>query len=1094
MHVPRSIRRSARTHALAAALAGALGAVPFGAAAAQGEQQPTLLTGRVTGEAGQPLSDVSVELRTIGIGAITRGDGSYSIPIPAARRTGVPVPVTARRIGYRSETRSLTLAAGTVSLDFALAVNPLQLGEIVVTGAGTTSEFERLGVQRKSADSSAIVRANEVNLVQALAGQMPNVKVDQQSGSAGASSRLQIRGVRSMSGTGQPLFVVDGVPISNSTRSTSNMTSGGSNLSGTDAPNRASDLNPQDVESVEVLSGPAASAIYGSLAGNGVVLITTKRGRGGRTSYSLRSNLQWDEPVQQLPLQRSYGIGSGGSTPTCVPGGPANCSVPTGAFVAWGAKLPAGTRTYDHSTELFGSGFTADNTLQIQGGTDRVTFLLSGGYTPQDGFITGDRDYYDRTSLRFNGSLQATDRLQFASNVQYVQTRGNFFGRGNDINGLLLGALRTPPEFDNREYLTAGGLHRSFRFPNPANNDVSTSRGFDNPFYSLHESANPSESGRAIAGVTTSWSPLPWLTVREELSADFNSEDRLSARAYQAAGLPTNGSVAHVEFREQLLNHNLTVSADHAFGANLTGRLLVGQQLFQNKFQQVVSEGNTLISPRPYRLSNTASANPGVDSTQTTRLESYFAQAQADLYDQLHLTAALRSDGSSAFGTETNRALYPQGQLSWEFTKLRSVPGVDFAKLRASYGESGQIPAPYQLQDLFPSVTFSDFNPGAQLNSTIGGIGGLVTRPTKGNPRLEPERTSEVETGLDFAALGQRVDGGVTYYVQNARDVILSLPLAPSTGYSARVANTAHMRNIGIEATLNLRPYTTRDLGVELGLTYAFNRNKVLELAPGITAIPLGNSFAGRTSNAVKGYPMNTFLGTDFARCGRGLTTVGPNKDDVGAACAGQPAGALYIGANGFPVVDPTTRPFGRPDPNYTAGLRGSVRYKAVTLSTLVDTRQGFEVQNMTRASLYSFGTHEDTEMRGQQRTFGKDFFADERVVGPGAGRAVAIGESWFTDAGGVGGPPTQFQEDGSFVRLRELSLGVTLASPWVQRALGMRSVDLRVAGRNLALWSDYTGYDPETSLGGAAVINGGFDWFQYPIARSLVVSIGLNR
>src|SRR5262245_41520962 len=203
-----------------------------------------------------------------------------------------------------------------------------------------------------------------------------------------------------MSGTGQPLFVVDGVPINNSARMTSNAMTGGSNLSGTAAPNRASDLNPQDIENVEVLSGPAASAIYGSLAGNGVVLITTKHGRAGRTSYNARSNMLWDEPVRQFPLQRTYGVGSNGVTPTCVTGGPANCSL-SANFFSWGAKLPSGTPTYDHSKELFGTGFSADNTLQIQGGNDRLTYLVSGGYTPQDGFITNNKDRYDKTTLRF---------------------------------------------------------------------------------------------------------------------------------------------------------------------------------------------------------------------------------------------------------------------------------------------------------------------------------------------------------------------------------------------------------------------------------------------------------------------------------------------------------------------------------------------------------------------------------------------------------------------------------------------------------------------------------------------------------------------
>lgn len=1055
------------------------------------ESDPTILSGRVTAETGEPIPDVAIDLATLGIGAVTRGDGSYTLTIPAARRTGLAIPVTARRLGYRALTQQVTLIAGPMTLDFRLPPNPLQLGEIVVTGAGTSSEFERLGVHRKSLDSSAISRSNEVNVVQALAGRMPNVRIEQQSGEVGASSRMQIRGLRSMSGTGQPLFVVDGVPINNAARMTSAAMTGGSNLSGTSAPNRASDLNPQDIENIEVLSGPAAAAVYGSLAGNGVVLITTKRGRAGRTSYSLRSNMQWDEPVRHLPLQRTYGVGSNGVAPTCVAGGPLNCSL-SASFFSWGPAIPAGRPTYDHSRELFSTGFSSDHTLQVQGGNDRTTYLLSGSYTPQDGFIRTTKDYYRKSVVRFNGSLRATDRLQFSSSVQYIQTDGSFFGRGNDINGLLLGALRTPPDFNNQEYLTPDGLHRTWRFPNPAAGNVSSNRGFDNPFYALNESANLTETGRAIAGLTTSWSPLNWLTIRHDLSADMNSEDRLTGRGYQSSGAPVNGGVGHWEFRERVLNHNLTATASYQLTPNISGQFLVGQQLFENNFQQVISEGNTLIAPRPFRLSNTASAVPGTNSTSKTRLESYFAQVQADLYDQLHLTGVVRSDGSSAFGTETNRALYPQAQVSWEFTKLRSIPTVSFAKVRGAYGESGQIPGPYQLQNLFPNATFNDFNPGSTLSSTIGGIGGLITGAVQGNPRLKPERTSEIETGIDFAVLNDRIDASATYYVQQSRDVILTLPLAPSTGFAARVENSAKIRNIGFEASLNVRPYTSRDVSVEIGLNYGFNRNRVQELAPGVTAIFLGNAFGGRVSNAETGYPMGVIRGNDFARCGRGLTTIGANN--IAAACAGQPDGALYIASNGFPVVDPNTRVIGSPEPNYTAGARANVRLKGVTLSTLVDTRQGFEVQNMTRASLYTYGTHRDTEIRGSAVTFGRDFFAGQPVVGPGAGTPVTIGEAWFTGPGGINGPAAQFQEDGSFIRLREVSVGYTFTQAWVRRLSQVQSIDVRVSGRNLKLWTDYSGYDPEPNLGGAAVINGGFDWFQYPIARSLVVSIGINR
>jgi hypothetical protein len=299
-----------------------------------------------------------------------------------------------------------------------------------------------------------------------------------------------------------------------------------------------------------------------------------------------------------------------------------------------------------------------------------------------------------------------------------------------------------------------------------------------------------------------------------------------------------------------------------------------------------------------------------------------------------------------------------------------------------------------------------------------------------------------------------------------------------------------------------VRLVQTRDLQVEVGGNYAFNRNRVQSLGDStVQFVTVGSSFTGRLTSAQVGHPMGVIRGTDWARCRPGEANV-VGGVDVNAACtaAGAPEGAMYIGTNGRPVVDPTLRVIGNPQPNYTAGLRSNVTYRGLSVGAFVDVRNGGTVQNMTKASMYGQGTHGDTQMRGDSVVFGQGFRIagisqpDYPVVGPGAGRKTALTEDWFTGSGGIGGAASQFQEDASFVRLREISLGLNLDQPWVARRLGFRSIDLRVSGRNLKLWTDYTGFDPETSLSGGNVITQGFDWFNPPTSRSLVLSVGLNR
>ena len=340
-----------------------------------------------------------------------------------------------------------------------------------------------------------------------------------------------------------------------------------------------------------------------------------------------------------------------------------------------------------------------------------------------------------------------------------------------------------------------------------------------------------------------------------------------------------------------------------------------------------------------------------------------------------------------------------------------------------------------------------------------------------------------------------------TAYRSKTEDVILFTPVAPSTGYLQQAQNAGRITNTGIELSLNLRPITRPNFAWDVGLQYGKNNNKVTDLF-GFDAVDLntGGYFSGTVGSAVKGSRVGVLRSNDFARCGRGVILAdGTNIDALCGASA--PKDALFIAANGFPVVDPQIRVIADGNPRWTGSVRSSLTLlRKIVLSGLLDIKRGGENWNGTKGALYNFGTHKDTEVRDVVRTFGKDFMpahpgASGIVAGPGAGTPVTIDEGWYRgDGSGFGTVSRQFIEDASYVKLREISVGYTLGGDDRSRPFGFSSIDFRLAGRNLKTWTKYTGVDPETNLGGAEVAIRGIDYFNNPQSKSFVFSIGLNR
>ncbi|MGH7517422.1 MAG: SusC/RagA family TonB-linked outer membrane protein [Gemmatimonadales bacterium] len=1093
------------------ATAAAMTLVPAWVAA----QQPAVISGQVNGDNGRPLAGATVGIAQLGLGATTRDDGRYTILVPANRVSGQQVQLTARAINYKPAVVSVTLSEGQTTQDFSLVANPLQLGEVVVTGAGTESSVEKLGNVRNNVSGQEIERSQEASVINALSAKAPNVTITSSSGEPGTSSFIQIRGPRTYSTSGQPLIIVDGLPIDYTTFSTQNFDQleGAGEITGTGTQTRISDINPADIESVEILKGPAASSIYGARAASGAILITTKAGKAGPTRYTLRSNLQFDRPTAYYPLQRRYGqglagAGFAGGNENCRPGLSGRC------LRSWGADLQAtGTPTFDHAREIFETGWGTDQALTISGGSDRTLFFLSGNYNYTNGMIFSDNDQLKRVTVRLNGSHRATDRLKVGGNLAYANTSGRFVQRGNNSSAILLGGLRTPPEFNNFPYRGANGQHRSYVYPNPDATATLEGRQFDNPIFVIEEFNNRSTTDRVFGNVTGEWNPADWLKFNYTLGADYYNDDRLEGFPLSNSSI-SDGGVISGNITNFQVDHNLTATASWKGGENLAGSFTIGQNLNHRKQTINGTTGRTLISPLLFNLQNTVFRDPMIDQEFKNRVEGYFAQATIDIGQQLFLTGAVRYDGSNTYSDASKRAIFPKASAAWNFIRSRPEGLVSYGKLRASYGEAGIEPQPYQLATVTRSdiLYLSGGVQGVGLQPTQAGFGGASLDFLRGNPDLAEERSKEFEAGFDIGLLKDKADVSFTWYNQRTSDVILLFPLAPSTGFQNETRNAGEFRNRGIEVSLNIRPVTTQNFGWDLGFQFARNRNRVLSLGEGTPDdlfLELPGPFL-ESQGIQKDQPFGIWRGQGLIKCG--ITP--PGIPEVDAACAGAPVGALYIddgtssntGIVGVPILDPNLRIVGDPNYDWTGSARTTFRIGGFQLSGLVDVRNGGKVTNGTRGALYSYGTHKDTEERatcptlttctGNEKVFGVDFWFIGPTVGPGAGTPVGIGETWYRiEAAGIfGGNLEDNTEDGGFIRLREIALQYSLTQPWVRRTLGFSSVDLRVAGRNLLTSTDYTGLDPETNLGQAEAVRRGNDYFNMPQSRSFVLGVTLNR
>jgi TonB-linked SusC/RagA family outer membrane protein len=1045
-------------------------------------QEAIQVKGLVTDEDGKPLAAANVSIKELGIGSATDVNGQYSFTVPASKISEANVTLRVSYMGYRSQEVQISLEGREITRNFELIVDVLKMNEIVVTGFGPGIEKEKLGVTIAKVSGSDIVGSDEGNVVSALHGKIANVEVTNSSGEPGASSYIRIRGANSITGGTQPLFVVDGSPISNDQYFSDNTLG----HDGVSEMNRASDINPEDIQSIEILKGPAASAIYGSRAANGVVLVTTKKGRPGRVRLSYKMSYSWDEVNKTAPLQTRWGQGVDGEYIEGMPW-------------SFGPKLGPEVPVYDHETEMFEIGHVFENNLAVTGGNERTAYYLSIGSYNQDGFIIGNSDY-KKYSFRLNASQVITEKLKVSGNFNYANVASDRIQKGSNVSGLLIGSWRTPPDFDNRQYLTPEGYHRSYRLPNPTTEEGS--RGYNNPFFVVYKDLNTSLVNRAFGNIQVDFDPIRWIHLNYTLGQDFSNDERRTVFPKGDSSYP-DGRIAREMFNYSETDGHFTAEATRLFDpADLRVNLLLGHQWNQRLFAQFSVFGEGIGASGYNQLDNVNTSLPD-EYQYRVRDESFFGVMSVDLFKQLYLSGSLRNDGSSTFGRSKKRHWYPKGSIAWDFTSFKPAKPIrsvlSFGKLRAAYGEAGQQPDEYLWKTAYSTYIYTEsfIQPNGGITPFAWGFPGFHSNYIKGNENILPQRTKEVEGGIDLAFMNNRLGLGVTYYDSRTEDVIYNFPVAPSTGYTNQLKNGGLITNKGVEVNFNVQPVKTRTIQWDMDVVWAHNKN-IVERLDGAEYIFLQGFET--SCYAQEGYAMSVFRGTDFVRFGRDIvvTDADGNRVNIDETYSGWKEGDLYIAEDGFPIEEPEDRVIGDPNPDWTAGIRNTVTlFDKLTISALFDFKIGGDVYNGTRGALRYFGTHEETDVeeadlegvvrRGKKHTF--------EGMGPGAGTQVFLDQdTWwaFGIGNSFGGPDAQFVEDGSYIKLREIAVSYKLKHPKLTYYTGLSDIDIRLSGRNLFTWTNYSGIDPETNIS----LNEnwrGLDYFNHPQTRSFILMLRFN-
>ncbi len=1065
------------------------------------------VTGTVTSaDDGMGLPGVSVIVKGTSKGTITDVDGKYSLEVPADANT-----LVFQFMGM--ETLEVEVAGDVVNA--SMKSSDIALDDVVVTALGVTRDKKALGYSVQDVSADEIKNSASDNMLNSLNGKVAGVNITSSQGTAGASSFIEIRGASSITGNNQPLFVVDGMPINNEVGQDAYHTY---DTDGVTESNRAIDINPDDIESISILKGGAATALYGLRAANGVVMITTKKGKnhkGSKVKVNFKSTVTIGK-VSQLPeLQTKYAQGS--MIYAGLLGRPNGIWDPDAGHynaVSWGPEISTLSYTTDpnylpsndyadgpstpmdeyiqkwdpngrivpsnHPSangnpvnaydpfDYFQSSLSLKNHIDVSGGNEVSTYYASVSHENNESVVPGSE--FTKTSMKLSATYKLLPNLDLGTDVLYVNSGGKRIQSGSNTSGVMLGLLRTPPTFDNSYgYVFEDGTQRTFR----------NGAGYDNPYWISNKIGYEDNTNRMIGNINLDYQINDWLRLTYRAGIDWFFKDideyfSKNSNAY-SSGYRKRVASFNKEFNaDLLLNVNKTFS-DFSVNASL------GHNMYQRKYHDQASIANDLIVSEFYNMVNT-SDNRGFEGNYQKRTAAIFGDIGLSYKSMIFLNLTGRNEWSTTMPEGKNSFFYPSVSMGFVFTELMPSSNIfNFGKVRASYARIANDGPAYRTTTYwFGGSTFDGWTTdGAQF--PFDGTPGYTYGDVKGNNEIKPETLTNVEFGAELRFFNNRLYADVAYFVNKNTDLLLFVPVAPSNGYDSFYLNAGEMETKGWEILIGGTPVKTDDFSWDIVVNFSNPWTEVLKLAEGVESVSLGG-FTEPQVRAVAGYPYRTIFALDWEKDENGNVVINDDPDDG------------YM--DGFPMGSDQMTPSGDVQAKWKMGITNTISFKGFTLSALLEIKKGGSMWNGTKGALYYFGTAKDTESRGEERVWqgvlGHYNNAGElvhweggvEVAGSGGTNAqsVVVDEDWYWWSGegsSFTGPSAPFIEDTDWVRLREVSLQYSFPKSIIGNKI-ISSLDLYFTGTNLFLDTPYTGVDPETSLTGA-LNSQGFDYFNMP-------------
>ncbi|MFA8435147.1 MAG: SusC/RagA family TonB-linked outer membrane protein [Marinifilaceae bacterium] len=1007
----------------------ALLSVLFLAFGLQSFSQNRVVTGTVTSaDDGYGIPGASVFVKGTTAGTSTDIDGNYKVTVPAEGKVLVFsfVGMTTQEVEITSEV-----------INVVLQTDSKQMEEVVVTALGIKRAEKSLGYSVSEVKGEELTMVRQNNPVQSLSGKVSGVNIGSTAGGVNSSTRIVIRGNSSIAGSNQPLVVIDGVPMDNSSRD------GAGKWGGYDYGDGLSDLNPDDIESMSVLKGANASALYGSRAANGVILVTTKTGKGQKKGIgvSINSNVTFDQVARLPEMQNVYGQGTQGTLGSGADGKPVISGQNTGS---WGPKME-GQQVHNWDREgnlidyspqannvedFYRTGITMSNNVTFTSNTEKGTALVS--MTDQRVRDIMPNSNMNKQNINMRLTTDLTDKFHVDAKFTYLKQKVENRPALGDNRSNAAGTLLTMPrsiqlsDISNYKYAT------SFNPDYKDNNADGRPRIWDseemyitNPYWVLNEEHNEDEKEKVNGFISLSYDITPHLKAMVRSGIDSYNLERYAYRA------PNNRLILEGDM-EQSVDRNTEWTSDFMFTYNNTWgdwnlNATVGGSYNERKFERVGNYGKGFKAPGMYVIGNVEfiDSRYGLEERATSSL---YGTAGVGYKNYLYLDVTARNDWSSTLPEENWSFFYPSVTGSFIFTEAfdffkENTNIFSFGKLRAGWAEVGKDASPYMLADVYNLNTWSvDGNPTAGLNET------------KALSTLKPENTESYEFGLDLRFLNNRVGLDVTYYNADTYDQILASEIAVTSGYKRQVINAGQINNHGLEVMLRGAVIEKKDISWDLAFTYAKNTNEVVELKEGVEAQVLGE--ARSMGVRVEARPEEAY--------GQ-IIGYGYKRNDQGQ---------ILVDDGGLPIRAEEESVLGNFNPDWTGGLTSSFRYKNWRLNATLDMKYGGELFAYSLYAMDGAGTSK-ASLKGREEWYnGKGGYLVNGVnENTGAANAVYLNPEVYYGELGSRNIAEPYIVDASYIKLSEVSLGYSVPKSFVSK-YGLGSVDLNFVARNLGyLW-----------------------------------------